>query len=329
MNPSSILNLAIRDARRGIHGISTMFLRGEPAVGKTFFAESVCKVWRAEIQRFFQLYTNVEKEKLLLDINLPNLIMSMTPDLSEIVETFNKAILFFQDYLLSKYGDSNINIEKIKLPEITTKKKIKPEDIIQDGILYQILKDSHKGRVVGVFDEWDKADEEIDTLMYDYLQNCRLTDPSHADLVGISKNILIIFTSNEQRQPALPFLRRVRNVKIDYPTPVEQLDILKFRCPEDIQDIGETPIKNLISLSNAYRATNPIIRSNTYSLYRIVNDLGAFVDLPEAKIKDDVIYDIKAWFSHEKEDVKKMDTLKIDNISFDDYVVKNIVKKLK
>jgi len=281
MNVLKHIDLAIKDAEYGIDGISAILLLGEPGVGKTFLGEAVVEIWEAKRKIFFQLYEGVEKEKLLMDISVPRLVKAMVG---------------------KDASDQSIS------------------DIIQDGVLYQFVRSTQKTKTVLILDELDKADEEVDILMLDLLQNGRISDPSFGEVFANSRNGIIVMTSNEERKLNKALYRRIRKVRMIYPDPKQQFDLLNFKAEKEIIAIGEKKVNHLIKISEAYRLLKPEIKTNPYVLYRIIMDLYTM----QHSEKEDIVDLIRDWFSSETHDWKLIDEkLKVDSKSFKDYVIAN------
>jgi MoxR-like ATPase len=299
MKLSDQLALTIRDANKGVDGISTIILLGEPGVGKTFTAEVMMTLFKAKHKVFFQLYEGVENEKILNDINIRQLVAAM-------VQKENWK------------GDIN--------------------DIIQDGFLYKLAKASWSGKVVGILDEIDKADESTDILLLDFIQNGRISDPSIKNIEGNDyvfdgvmyaniNNIALAITSNELRMLNLALLRRCRKVRMSYPTAEEIFKIIKLKVPEITEELGKKRILEVIKISDAYRAKKPIVKSNPATIYRVIHDLQAFYK--KGKTDENAIRlidSLKAWFTDKAKDEVIIDKLKIDNKELKSFIKSNILE---
>jgi len=100
------------------------------------------------------------------------------------------------------------------------------ERVRQPGVLARAaaLTYEHE-RVVLVLDEIDKSSERCEALLLDFLQSGRVpTRPGEHVQADLSR-LLVLITSNGQRELSDALLRRVRRVAVE-PLPVEQLDAL-------------------------------------------------------------------------------------------------------
>ena len=82
-----------------------------------------------------------------------------------------------------------------------------------DGVLVRAAK--AQAPLVLVLDEWDKASDEADAFLLDYLQSRRVTDMEMNTLYTPESNFWIFLTSNEEREISDALRRRVRVVEVD------------------------------------------------------------------------------------------------------------------
>lgn len=121
------------------------------------------------------------------------------------------------------------------------------------------------GRVVLVLDEIDKTSERCEALLLDFLQSGRVPVAPGRHVQAPLERLIVVLTSNGQRELSDALLRRVRRVRID-PLPVELLDklatersgaprgvvTLVSRAARAIAEIEGTPL-SLQEISHAAR----------------------------------------------------------------------------
>ncbi|MAG27144.1 hypothetical protein CMI47_16530 [Candidatus Pacearchaeota archaeon] len=112
---------------------------------------------------------------------------------------------------------------------------------IEESVVYKAAIKSKDEKVVLVFDEWDKTRPTADGFFLDFLQYGRLSIPGRE--VGANlNNMLIFFTSNNERDISEALLRRFP--KID----VEPLSIDVVYKALNLTHKGHTYIGNILSL---------------------------------------------------------------------------------
>ena len=99
------------------------------------------------------------------------------------------------------------------------------DNSIKKGILLQTLEQSHKGPVVLVIDELDKARPEVDSFLLDFLENGRLTTGTDTYEKG-KYPIYTFITSNDKREIDEALLNRSKRVDVPRPSKELFLEIL-------------------------------------------------------------------------------------------------------
>jgi len=118
-------------------------------------------------------------------------------------------------------------IQSVNVPGVVDKRIRKEQGSMQDGILLQAIKKSQQGKkVVLCLDEIDKANESVENLLLDFLQNYRV--PENGILqTAKDGSLIVIITSNGIRELGEPFLRRCRRLHMKtLPDPI----IVKMSC---------------------------------------------------------------------------------------------------
>ncbi len=156
-------------------------LEGPPGAGKTFYAETYCKlvkhIYNEEASLVeYQCDATTGKTELFEDINISAAIR----------------------------GDA----DKVNIP----------------GKLIEAIKLANSGKKVVLFiDEYDKAREETDAFLLQFLQSGKINSTQHGDLGVIDKyksNLQVILCKNDFREELSgPLSRRLRIIRLDYMTP--------------------------------------------------------------------------------------------------------------
>lgn len=252
----NIINKIISDTRKGI-GISSVLCLGRPGTGKTYFAEKILAPAFLQGQGeilFYQCHEGTGKEELLYDL-----------DIRGIVEK------------LSSNPPSSSSLS-----------------YLQEGVILQGLKKSKNQKVVIILDEIDKARPQVDAFLLDLIQNCRIFDPAFGRVEGNPQNLILVLTSNQDRELSDALYRRLRRVEFKFPSSVEELEILKsMGIKEDSIDFA----KFLLQIANFVRGEEMIHYISSYEIARIV------FDFEEGALEvEDLLY----WFSPYKEDWEKI-----------------------
>ena len=158
------------------------------------------------------------------------------------------------------------------LPSEDTKSGIK----IVLGPLPEALMTSKKRKVVLVLDEFDKTRPTADALLLDYLQNCRVSVRIKDEKVitGNPENLVVILTSNDERDFSEPLLRRVVSVYLEPLPPKKVAEILKNKVREDIIPLLVQLYKDTLNA----RLRKPATIQELQQLGRAIDILGDSAD---------------------------------------------------
>ncbi len=97
------------------------------------------------------------------------------------------------------------------------------------GILRLAAESSLVGPVVLCLDEVDKVSSKIDVLLLDFLQTGQVPLPDHRQMRAHQENLVVMLTSNGQRQLSEPLLRRLYRYAMEFLPPHVEADILRHR----------------------------------------------------------------------------------------------------
>lgn len=137
------------------------------------------------------------------------------------------------------------------------------------GILWQAIENSWDPEiemVLVILDEYDKTTQDADSILLDFLNSTRLSNPIFQQYTGGSntiqgnrKKVRVIFTSNEHRQLTEPMFRRIKRVKVDFPDKETMLNTIipSMLGRELIETIGLKNIKLMVNFMYDWRAGNP------------------------------------------------------------------------
>jgi MoxR-like ATPase len=102
-----------------------------------------------------------------------------------------------------------------------------PEFLLRRPLLEAL---EHDGPAVLLIDEIDRADDEFEAFLLEFLSDFQITIPELGTVAG-SHRPLVILTSNRTRELHDALKRRCLYHWIDYPTPEREVEIVRARLP--------------------------------------------------------------------------------------------------
>lgn len=187
-----------------------LLIEGSPGVGKSSLAKAVADALGLPFIRV-QLYDGLTDDKILFDYNYQKQLLTL-----EAVKPF----------IEEKYKEQELNdIIKGVSSELDFYGK---DFLIERPVLRAI---NGKGKKVILFDEIDKAPEEIEYMLYEFLENYSITIPEYGEIKCPENQKPIVFlTSNNYRQLSGALKRRCNYLYIKEKTAKEIIDILKLKA---------------------------------------------------------------------------------------------------
>ena len=121
------------------------------------------------------------------------------------------------------------------------------------GKLIDAIKKVNNGKKVVLFlDEYDKAREETDSFLLQFLQSGKLNSTQHGDLAikdEYKGNLQVIFCKNDNRKELSgPLSRRVRIIRLDYMEPAIFYKVAHRNLVEEKDNPVSEELLNLVSL---------------------------------------------------------------------------------
>jgi MoxR-like ATPase len=169
---------------------------------------------------------------------------------------------------------------------------------LNKGLLPLACELSQKGRVVLLLDEIEKGRQALDNFLLDFLQSGEVYDPNLGSFKANLANIIFIATSNEQRMLSEPLYRRLRRLRLNFPTEQELFLILQSMVETaEFEAVGTERIKWLIALAFWYRKQDVVKKITPPEIARLISDLAFLADDKDAKL-----FSLFSWFSPHQED---------------------------
>lgn len=218
---SAYLTLQAMERAQDGGPVATLLLDGPPGVGKSFLAKSLAAILGGSYLQY-NCHPDSSEEELLRDINF------FLPMLS-------------QGGFLTKQPDF--------------------EDAFIHGQLFDAIRLSHKGPVVLLVDELDKARSAVDALLLGFLNDGYISLPGGDEGFGIKQmkanlqNLIVIITKNDERDLAPALLRRARVVAMDYPPRNVEVRLL-----QELRGISDGAAKALVTFARKLRANTSLMK---------------------------------------------------------------------
>ena len=136
-----------------------LLVEGDPGVGKTFLAEAVAKVLGKKLVRL-QMYEGLTDDKILYDYDYQKQLLTL------------EAV---KPHLEKEYADSTTS----EMIEAVAKRiDFYGEDFL---VKRPILRSIDGSAPVLLIDEIDKAPEEVEYMLYEFLENYTITIPQYGE----------------------------------------------------------------------------------------------------------------------------------------------------
>ena len=228
-----------------------LLLEGGPGVGKSSLAKAVADALDLPFIRV-QLYDGLTDDKILFDYNYQKQLLTLEAIKPFITEKYEGQDI--KDIIKGVSGDLDFYGKDF---------------LIERPVLRAI---NGTGRKVILFDEIDKAPEEIEYMLYEFLENYSITIPEYGEIKCPEDQKPIVFlTSNRYRELSGALKRRCNYLYLKPKTQTEIVDILKLKS-EANDDLANAIAKCIIEFDkNTAIAQKPSI-SEAIEWARFVRD---------------------------------------------------------
>lgn len=193
-----------------------LIIEGDPGVGKTSAAKALANGLDLPFIRV-QMYDGLTDDKILYDYDYQKQLLTLESIKTKLDDEYSKMTLQEAIDAASKsldfYGE---------------------QFLIKRPVLRSITSDK---RCVILFDEMDKAPEEIEYMLYEFLEGYSITVPQYGEIsCPDDKKPLVFVTSNGYRDLSDAFRRRCSYLYIDHKSQDEIYEILKTKtaCDDNV-----------------------------------------------------------------------------------------------
>ena len=191
-----------------------LLIEGFPGVGKTSLAKAYADANDFNFIRV-QLYDGLTDDKILYDYDYQKQLLTLEAIRPQIERDYGK--LSAKDAVHKVVGDLDF---------------YGLEFLIRRPVLRAITSEK---RSVLLLDEIDKAPEEIEYMLYEFLENYSITIPQYGVISAEEdKKPVVFITSNNYRDISEPFKRRCAYLYINKKTKEEIIEILQAKCEIDM-----------------------------------------------------------------------------------------------
>ncbi|MBI5679569.1 MAG: MoxR family ATPase [Methanobacterium sp.] len=200
-----------------------ILVEGPPGTGKTEISKAISKAFRRDFFRI-QCYEGITFEQIIGEWNYQKQLLSL--ETSKIKKTEDD--VFKEDFF-------------IKRPLLSAFMNKKPSIVL--------------------IDEIDKADEEVESFLLQALGEKQIT-VNDLGTFELQNDLMVVMTSNSQRQLLDETKDRCLYLYIDYPSFEREVEIVKSHTPEASLKLVKSIVKVIQKIRKLNLTKNPSIRAS-------------------------------------------------------------------
>jgi MoxR-like ATPase len=245
-----------------------LLVEGEPGCGKTELAKALAELLETDLIRL-QCYEGIEASQAIYDWNYPKQLIAI------------------------RLLERSANVEEIE-KEIYSEKYI-----VKGPLLRAVLHEGPRPPVLLV-DEIDRADEEFEAFLLEFLSEFQVTIPELGTFKAKVKPIVVL-TSNRTRDIGDGLRRRCIYLYLTYPDKQREVEIVLSK----VNGVSRKLVEKAVDIVNKIRSQKDILKkpgiSETIEWVRALAALG-YSETTFHALKDTITLLVKA-----KEDLDKLD----------------------
>lgn len=244
-----------------------ILIEGPPGTGKTELSKAISQAFKREFYRI-QCYEGITFEQIVGEWNYQKQLLSLE---------------------MSKIKDKSEDV-------------FQEEFFIKRPLLTSFMKDEDS---VILIDEIDKADEEVESFLLQALGEKQIT-VNDLGTFQLNNDLLVIMTSNSQRQLLDETKDRCLYLYIDYPSFEREMEIVKSHVPEAPDKLVESVVKAIQKIRKLNLIKTPSIRAS-------IDWVRSLIILKKTSLEEESLkHTINVVVKNEEDKKKVLKDIKLD-----------------
>ncbi len=252
-----------------------LLVEGEPGCGKTEIARTLTAALETDLIRL-QCYEGLDADATLYEWNHPKQLLT-------------------------------IRIEEARKDPKALERQIFSEEFLLKRPLLQAL--THEGAQppVLLIDEIDRADEEFEGLLLEFLSDFQITIPE-IGTIRAKRVPRVVITSNRTRELSDALKRRCLYLYIGYPSLEKEITILRCKVPE----LGEQFANEIAGFVQRVRAQDDFVKRPGIS--ETLEWASALMVLGMAKLDREIVEQTLGLLVKDAQDLQTMQAGRLDSL---------------
>ncbi len=250
-----------------------LLVEGEPGCGKTDIARTLAAALETDLIRL-QCYEGLDADATLYEWNYPKQLLT-------------------------------IRIEEARKDPKDLEREIFSEEFLLKRPLLQALTYEGARPPVLLIDEIDRADEEFEGLLLEFLSDFQITIPE-VGTIRAKRIPFVLITSNRTRELSDALKRRCLYLYIGYPSPEKEIAILRRKVP----GLGERFANEIAGFVERVRAEDDFVKRPGIS--ETLEWASALMALGQTKLTRDIVEQTLGLVVKDAQDLQAMQAGRLD-----------------
>jgi len=244
-----------------------LLVEGEPGCGKTDIARTIAASLETDLIRL-QCYEGLDADATLYEWNYPKQLLT-------------------------------IRIEEARKSPNDLEREIFSEEFLLKRPLLQALTHGGPKPPVLLIDEIDRADEEFEGLLLEFLSEFQITIPE-IGTIRAKRIPFVLITSNRTRELSDALKRRCLYLYIGYPNPEKEIAILRRKVP----GLGEQFAREIAGFVERVRAEEDFVKRPGIS--ETLEWASALMALGQTRLDQDIVEQTLGFVVKDAQDLQAM-----------------------